>query len=108
MLRVAHAVCGVAILLLIACDSSTESKFLGRWLNADSGGVIEFFPEGRLTMGDKDRSVSGTWVALPDGRVRVEVSRGAQFPTDSFTATIDGDTFQVEAAGAKGATFKRQ
>ena len=102
------AILALLVIVLAACGSSIESKVLGKWMSKETGAVIEFFNDGKLQFGNEGRSVAGSWSAVSDSRVKVEVSRGAQFPTDSFTMTLqDDDTLTTEAAGAKGTSFTR-
>ena len=47
----------------------------------------------------------GNWSVVSDGRVKIELSGGA----NSFVATLqDNATLVTEVAGVAGATFKKQ
>ena len=41
-----RTVVGLAVIVLIACGSATESRVLGKWTDSNTGAFIEFF-EGR-------------------------------------------------------------
>jgi hypothetical protein len=95
---------GVAVIVLVACGASTESRVLGKWTDSNTGAFIEFFDDGKLQFGDKESSVVGNW-SVSDGRVKIELSGGA----NSFVATLqDNATLVTEVAGVAGATFKKQ
>ena len=96
---------GLAVIVLMACGSSTESRVLGKWTDSNTGAFIEFFNDGKLQFGDKESSVVGNWSVVSDGRVKIELSGGA----NSFVATLqDNATLVTEVAGVAGATFKKQ
>ena len=96
---------GLAIIVLVACGSSTESKVLGKWTNSDSGSSIEFLKDGTVQFGDVESRVAGTWNVLSDGRVNIEILRGAH----SFVGILQDDaTLALEVAGVAGATFQKQ
>ena len=96
---------GFAVIVLVACDSSTESRVLGKWTNSDTGASIEFLKDGTLQFGDTESSVAGTWSLVSDDRVKIEINRGAH----SFDAVLKDDTtLEMEVAGIAGAIFRKQ
>ena len=100
---------GLAVLGSLGCGSSsassTESRLLGTWTDSNTGAFIEFLKDGTLQFGDREGSVAGTWSVLSDGRVNIKINRGA----DSIAATlIDDARLEMEVAGVKGATFRKQ
>ena len=96
---------GLAVIVLVACGSSTESRVLGKWTDSDTGASIEFLKDGTLQFGDTESSVAGTWSVVSDGRVKIEIIRGAH----SFVAILQDDaTLALEVAGVAGATFRKQ
>ena len=102
---VLRAVLGVALIVLVACSSSTESRVIGKWTNSDTGAYIEFLKDGTLQFGDTGSSVAGTWSLVSDDRVKIEIDRGAH----SFAAILKDDTtLEMEVAGIAGATFRKQ
>jgi hypothetical protein len=98
-------VLGFVLVVLIACASATESRVLGKWTDSNTGAFIEFLKDGRLQFGDKESSVTGNWTVVSDGRVKIEISGGA----NSFVAILRDDaTLVTEVAGVAGATFKKR
>ena len=96
---------GVAVIVLVACSSSTESRVIGKWTNSDTGAFIEFLKDGTLQFGDTESSVAGTWRVVSDDRVKIEINHGAH----SFDAMLkDGTTLEMRVAGIAGATFRKQ
>ena len=96
---------GLATIIYVACGSSTESRVLGKWTDSGTGAFIEFFQDRTLQFGDVESSVAGTWSVASDGRVKIEINRGAH----SFAAIVKDDTtLEMEVAGLSGATFRKQ
>jgi len=96
---------GLAAIVLVACGPSTESRVLGKWTDSGTGAFIEFFKDRTLQFGDAESSVPGTWSVGSDGRVKIEINRGAH----SFAAIVKDDTtLEMEVAGLPGATFRKQ
>ena len=96
---------GLAVIVSAACGSPPESRVLGKWTDSNTGAFIEFFNDGKLQFGDKESSVVGNWSVVSDGRVKIELSGGA----NSLVATLQDDsTLVMEVAGVPGATFKKQ
>lgn len=100
-----RTVVGLAAIVLVACGSSTESRVLGKWTDSGTGAFIEFFKNRTLQFGDAESSVPGTWSVVSDGRLKIEINRGAH----SFAAIVKDDTtLEMEVAGLSGATFRKQ
>lgn len=100
-----RAVLVFAVIVLVACGSSTESRVIGKWANSDTGASIEFLNDGTLQFGDTESGVAGTWRVVSDDRVKIEINRGAH----SFAAILkDNTTLEIEVAGIAGATFRKQ
>ena len=101
----ARTLLGLAVIVFVACDSSTESRVLGKWSDGDTGASIEFLKDGTLQFGDIESRVDGTWSVVSDGRVNIEIIRGAH----SFVAILQDDaTLELEVAGVPGATFRKE
>lgn len=96
---------GLAVIVLVGCDSSTESRVFGKWTDGDTGAYIEFLKDGTLQFGDIESRVDGTWSVAADGRVNIEIIRGAH----SFVAILQDDgTLALEVTGVTGATFRKE
>jgi hypothetical protein len=90
-------------LTLVGC-SSTESRLVGKWKEKGGTEVLEFFKDGRVSITDKGESITGSWTALDDGRIRIEVS--VLGTTYVMMGTIKGATLRVEMAD-KSAEYER-
>ena len=102
---VVRTVVGLAAIVLVACGPSTESRVLGKWTDTGTGAFIDFSKDRTLHFGDAESSVPGTWSVVSDGRVKIEINRGAH----SFAAIVkDDSTLEMEVAGLPGATFRKQ
>jgi hypothetical protein len=66
--------------LLVACGDGPKDKIIGKWQSDYSANsFLDFFPDGTVTMQDTDKfnpitktdTVSGTWMILEDGRLKM-------------------------------------
>src|SRR5262245_21388894 len=83
-LAVGVVLCFVAMLSLYKtsyADDAQKKKLIGNWQSLSDGDITEFFEDGtfiirqmKMKISDPRRNISGKWVMLSDGRIKMEIS----------------------------------
>src|SRR5258708_5622222 len=78
----------VFCIVLAAGCSSPKKDVLGKWKEHGKSETLEFFQDGKIAIAGSV-SVTGTWLVLDDGRLKVEV--GMLGMTQTLTGTVGRD-----------------
>ncbi len=108
-MKLSHLAIILISALLLACGGSPKDKLMGKWkADRDGNTFLEFFPDGTMTQQDTAKvlngsdTVSGTWMILEDGRLKITLSgmgmsntfaAKISFPSkDTLVFDMNGDT----------------
>ena len=75
----------ISVICISATCIAATSEILGKWKAQDRDGtIVEFFSDGRVSIQlseGSDQSMTGSWVILDDGRLKIELSMFGQTVT---------------------------
>lgn len=95
----------LSLLILLAACGTKARRFTGKWQEIGKTEVLEFFPDGRVSIADQGITTRGKWSGLKGGRVKVE----ARWPgiIITFTGGLRGDTLRLIAPDGDTSSYLR-
>jgi hypothetical protein len=96
MMRLAISTTMILMLLLVSgCGKSLQQKLVGTWQDHENN-IVEFFEDGSLNINlskpesNGIKELSGKWLILQDGRVKLEFSILGIISTQVYDIKVNG------------------
>jgi hypothetical protein len=104
LLRSASALSPLILLVALTSCSTPKKQVLGRWQHKTE--TLEFFQDGKVAIASAGNpNMTGTWLVLDDGRLKVEIGMLGMALT--LTGNVDGETLVLVRPPHDTARYER-
>ncbi|MDD5037089.1 MAG: hypothetical protein PHE55_20370 [Methylococcaceae bacterium] len=95
--------------LLLSCSLKPEDEIVGKWNEADSTAIMEFFKDGTFTVAIQGMSVAGNYKFLDKDRIRIDLGgQGALKGPLVAKFSISGNELTWTMPGGKPSIYRRE